>query len=289
METTPQPPQGAPARSGRSRRLRGLIALPFAALILSGCTVPSFGAKKSDTTTGLSTYHLWQGFSIAAAIIGGGTLLLILYAVLRYRRKDDSIPKQSQYHIPLELLYTILPILIVIGLFATTLVVENKVVAEPKTSYVVNINAFQWGWKFSYPGTNALVVGQTTQKPTMMMPLGVDVHFNLTSSDVVHGFYVPDFNFSRYALPGVTNNFTFHAMKTGTFFGQCTQLCGLYHSLMFFQVKVVSLPEYRNWIHQFDTPAGAAAAQAAQQALEQQNATHVPYKPASTTGTGAAN
>ncbi len=68
------------------------------------------------------------------------------------------------------------------------------------------------------------------------MPVGTDVHINLTSTDVIHGFYVRDFNFSRYALPGVKNQFTLHAVQTGTFDGQCTQLCGLYHSLMFFRV-----------------------------------------------------
>ena len=96
-----------------------------------------------------------------------------------------------------------------LGLFAATLVVENKEVANPKTDVTINVNAFQWGWKFTYPGQDVVVIGQTTQDPEMVMPVNENVHINLTSSDVIHGFYVHAFNFSRYALPGVLNQFTF--------------------------------------------------------------------------------
>jgi len=225
--------------------------------------VPGFGASAGVTDSSKSAYHLWQGFSIAAVIIGGLTVLLMLYAVLRYRRKGDRIPEQHQYHLPLEMVYTVVPILIVFGLFAATLVVENKATANPKTNVVVNVNAFQWGWQFLYPGTNALVYGQTTESPVMEIPVNTNVHINLTSTDVIHGFYVRAFNFSRYALPGVVNQFTIRAQSTGTFFGQCTQLCGLYHSLMFFRVKVVSASDYAAWLATFNTPTGIANAAAA--------------------------
>lgn len=221
-------------------------------------------------------YHLWQGFSIGAVIVGGITTVLIIWAVLRYRRKGDNIPKQSQYHVPLELTYTIIPVLIVLGLFAATIVVENKEVANPKTAVTINVNAFQWGWKFSYPGQDVVVVGQTTQDPEMVMPVNENVHINLTSSDVIHGFYVHAFNFSRYALPGVLNQFTFRAVETGTYDGQCTQLCGLYHALMWFRVKVVSDSEYSSWLHSHYNPVAYAAATAA---TKQQTSSVVPTKP----------
>ena len=243
--------------------------------------MPTFGASAGDTTSSRSVYHLWQGFSIGAAIIGTLVLVLLAWAILRYRRKGDTIPTQYQYHIPLELTYTIVPILIVFGLFAATMVVENKEVANPPTKVTIDVNAFQWGWKFSYPGTNAVVVGQTTQTPVMVMPVNTDVHINLTSTDVIHGFYVKAFNFSRYALPGIDNQFTFRAVNTGTFFGQCTQLCGLYHSLMFFKVKVVSASAYQTWLASFTNSAAAQAAAAAQAG---QSATYVPTKVTNSSG-----
>ena len=276
MQTPALPPQGATVRARRWRRLRRAVALPLAALALSGCTVPSFGASPGATTSSRSVFHLWQWFSIGAVVIGGFVCLLILYAVLRYRRKGDNIPKQSQYHIPLEMAYVIVPLLIIVGLFAATLVVENKETANPATKVTINVNAFQWGWKFTYPGTNAFVYGQTTQEPEMVMPVGENVHFNLTSSDVIHGFYVEAFNFSRYALPGVKNEFTFYAEKTGTYFGQCTQLCGLYHALMWFRVKVVSQSQYATWIASFNNPADEAAAKAGAKTADPQTSSGVP-------------
>ena len=243
--------------------------------------MPSFGAHQGATSTSRSTFYLWQGFSIGAVLIGGLVVVLMLFAIIRYRRTSDRIPAQSQYHLPLEVLYTVVPILIVFGLFAATIVVENQVVANPTTKVTIDVNAFQWGWKFSYPGTAAVVVGQTTQTPEMVMPVNTDVHINLTSTDVIHGFYVKAFNFSRYALPGVKNQFTLHAVTTGTFFGQCTQLCGLYHSLMFFNVKVVSPSAYASWLASFNN---ASAAQAAAQATAQQTSTHVPSKPTASSG-----
>ena len=278
MPTPALPPQGASDRTRRWRRARRLGALPLAALILSGCTVPGFGAKPGVTDSSKSVFHLWQGFSIAAVIIGGLTVALMGWAVLRYRSRGDQIPDQHQYHLPLEMIYTVVPILIVFGLFAATLVVENKETANPTSNVNVDVNAFQWGWQFLYPGTNALVVGQTTQSPEMVMPVDTNVHFSLTSTDVIHGFYVRAFNFSRYALPGVDNQFTIRATSTGTFFGQCTQLCGLYHTLMFFRVKVVTASQYAAWLKTFDNPADVAKAKAAATTTAQELATGVPSK-----------
>ncbi len=110
----------------------------------------------------------------------------------------------------------------------------------------------------------------------MVMPVNENVHINLTSSDVIHGFYVHAFNFSRYALPGVLNQFTFRAVSTGTFDGQCTQLCGLYHSLMWFRVKVVSASAYSAWL---SANANTGAAAAASSATNQQTSSIVPTKP----------
>ncbi|MCX6512071.1 MAG: cytochrome c oxidase subunit II [Actinobacteria bacterium] len=236
-------------RIGRHRR--SLVALVATApVLLTGCTVPSFWAPKGATTQAQETYKLWQEFMVVGLIVGGFTLGLIIWAALRYRARDASIPKQTQYHIPVEILYTVIPTILVAGLFWITIVAENKVTAMPVATPTVQVNAFQWGWKFSYPGhPNATVVGQTTENPTLVLPEGVPSKIVLTSSDVVHGFYVNAFDFSRYALPGVINTFTLTPTKTGVFPGQCTQLCGLYHSIMYFKVKVVSPAAFKTWLN----------------------------------------
>jgi cytochrome c oxidase subunit 2 len=265
--------------SGRARRRLGILALVVSPIVLSGCTMSSFGAHPGATTTGRQTYHLWQGFTIGAILVGGITLALIVYAAVRYRVRpsDEGVPRQTQYHLPLEIVYTVIPILIVLVLFAFTVVVENDVTALPAPAVTIRVEAFQWGWRFDYPGFT--VVGQTTQTPTLEMPEHEDVRIVLRSLDVVHGFYIPAFNFQRQALPGVVNPFTFNAQETGTFFGQCTQYCGLYHSLMWFKVKVVTPAAYVSWLRSNQTAAARLAAIAAAAATAQQLNPNVAVRP----------
>ena len=158
------------------------------------------------------------------------------------------MPVQSQYHTLTEIIYTVVPILIVIALFVATVVVENKVTAvESHPEASVDVYAFQWGWEFQYPN-GVKIIGQTTDAPTMVIPTGQTVRITLRSLDVLHGFYVPEFNFSRYASPGYYTQFDFNVLHNGVYRGQCTQLCGLYHSLMFFNVRSVSPSDYQRWL-----------------------------------------
>lgn len=231
----------------RGRRLLPLIVL--APLALAGCQLPSFGAFKGATSQGHDAYKLWQGFFIAGLVVGGFVLLLIVWAWVRYRRRHDQLPRQTQYRPVIEVLYTVLPILIVIGLFVFTVITENEVDAIPRTQVTVRVTAFQWGWQFYYPATGKTVIGETTQTPQMVLPVGEAVTIHLVSADVVHGFYIPAFDFSRYAQPGVTNLFNFNVLHPGVYRAQCSQLCGLYHSLMYFSVKAVAPAQFEAWVH----------------------------------------
>lgn len=244
------------------RRSRGwaVVAAAASALLLAGCQLPAFGAYRGATTQGHDSFKLWQGFFIAGLVVFAIVFLLILWAVLRYRRRSDAMPPQTQYHILFEIVYTVVPVLIVLALFGVTFVTENAVDAVTRKQLAVNVTAFQWGWQFQYPGYHVRVLGIETQDPTMVLPTGETVRIYLRSADVVHGFYVPAFDFSRYAQPGVTNQFNFHITHTGVYRGQCTQYCGLYHSLMYFQVKAVTPAAFATWVHQqksSTTPAGS--------------------------------
>ena len=114
---TPETP--AP-RAKSSRRRLALVVIGLGALLLTGCQLPTFGAYKGSTTQAQSTFHLWQGFFIAGIVVGGFTLLLIVWAIFRYRRRSDDMPVQTQYHTLTEIIYTVMPILIVLGLFWAT-------------------------------------------------------------------------------------------------------------------------------------------------------------------------
>lgn len=210
--------------------------------------MPNFGAYRGSTSQAQDAFKLWQFFFIAGIAIGGIVAILIVWSVFRYRRRSDAIPPQTQYHTLFELVYTIVPVLLVLVLFAFTVITENEVDAVSNSPDVkINVTAFQWGWQFQYPTYHVSVQGVETQDPAMVVPAGKTVRIYLRSADVVHGFYVPQFNFSRYALPGVTNVFDLNVLHPGVYRGQCTQLCGLYHSLMFFRVKAVTPQQFQVW------------------------------------------
>ncbi len=248
------------------KRLGVLVALAAGAVLLGGCTLPTFGARTPVSKQGSDSIKLWQGFFIAGAIVFILVFLLILFASLRYRRRrgeQERIPRQTQYHTLIEILYTSIPVVIVLVLFAFTFVTENNVDALPKPKMAVTVTAFQWGWQFTYtsstdptathePGykgrSTFTVSGVETQAPELVLPANETVRLYVRSADVIHGFYVPDFDYSVYAQPGVTNKFTVNLKKTGVFRAQCTQFCGLYHSLMRFRVESLSSSTFATWL-----------------------------------------
>jgi cytochrome c oxidase subunit 2 len=258
---TGSPSDGATTRSGRRRRW--VIALAIGApLALAGCNAyPSYGASSGVTKQGHETFKLWSGMMTAGIVVFVLVGAMILWSVFRYRRTSDKMPKQFHEHGPIEVVYTVIPILIVGVLFFFTVLTENNVDATVPASVTtvgtdpvvdVTVTAFQWGWRFAYPHYNVDVVGETTNGPDnhgpqMVVPKGETVQITLVSNDVIHGFYLRDINFSRYAQPGVTNVFDLTFNQLGTFDGQCTQFCGLYHSEMLFTVKSVSPAAFASW------------------------------------------
>ncbi len=252
----------AATRKRRGRRWAAGVAVA-APLVLAGCNFyPSYGASKGVTKQGQDTFKLYSGMMTTGIIVFVFVFLLIMWTVLRYRRRSEEIPRQFHENVPVEILYTGIPIIIVFVLFFFTVLTENNVDATVPANAVitsagkpvvdVRVTAFQWGWRFDYPDLNVGVAGEVTNGPDghgpqMVVPVGQTVQITLVSNDVIHGFYLRDFNFSRYALPGVVNYFDFNVVHAGTYFGQCTQICGLYHSEMLFSVRAVSPAQFRQW------------------------------------------
>lgn len=204
--------------------------------------------------------HLWQGAWIACAIIGVLVWGLIFFAVIRYRRKsgDPEAPKQTKYHLPLELLYTLIPVLIIGVLFFYTVRTQNTVLAkDTKPQHTIGVVGQKWAWTFNYMEANNPQVGADlhefgtlTHYADLYLPVGESVRFNITSADVDHSFWVPAFYFKLDAIPGHPNSFDLTPTKIGTFDGKCAELCGTYHAKMLFTVHVVSADDYYRYLQQ---------------------------------------
>ena len=241
-----------PAKKGRPI-LRALLLTPLA-LFLTGCAqVSGLGFEEGITSVNDISLSLWQGSWIAAAVVGVFTLILILWPAVFHRAKASKgeFPKQTQYNVPMEVAYTIIPFIIVAVLFYFTAVKQNEIVERTTTyAHEITVEGFQWSWQFGYPeaGPKAVVTGTPANPPTLVVPLGEKVRYTITSNDVVHGFWVPAFMIQMQNLPGVTNSLEFTAKKLGTYPGRCNILCGRNHSQMLFTVKVVTPSEYKTYL-----------------------------------------
>jgi cytochrome c oxidase subunit 2 len=233
-----------------------LWALPLAplTLLLTGCAkVSGLGYEEGVTSVNDISLSLWQGAWIAGGVVGVFTLILILWPAVFHRAKASKgeFPKQTQYNVPVEVAYTIIPFIIVAVLFYYTAVKQTEIVEKTSNyKHEILVDGFQWSWQFSYPeaGPKAVVTGTPAQPPTLYVPLGEKVRYTITSNDVVHGFWIPAFMIQMQNLPGVTNYLEFTANKLGTYPGRCNILCGRNHSQMLFSVKVVTPGEYKTYL-----------------------------------------
>ncbi len=226
------------------------MLLGAALLGLPSCS-ERFGAPDPSSVQGGEVVDLWRVFVLTSIVVGGIVIGLIAFAVIRYRGSKAGQAAAFNKHIPLEIVYTAIPVLIVAGLFFATFDVEQEVdstTAEPQLT--VAVTGFDWSWRFSYQGSGVSVTGLPSRPPTLVLPEGRVVRIFLTSADVIHAFYVPDLLFKRDAIPGRTNVFQIVPDRAGTFRGECAEYCGLDHARMSFDVRVVPGADFDTWLAQ---------------------------------------
>jgi cytochrome c oxidase subunit 2 len=246
---------------------RGLkwAALPVAAslmLLLSGCSQQEFSRGFLPGVPGVTNHTdritgLWTTSWIVLWGIGIIAWGLMFYAVIVYRRRkgETGLPPQLRYNNPIETLFTVVPLIITIGFFAFT-ARDMAAIEEPNANPDVTIQviAKQWSWDFNYVNGNVYDSGIQSQfdgeegseaaLPTLYLPVNKSVKVDLTARDVIHSFWVVDFLYKKDMFPGRTNHMYFTPQVEGTYKGKCAELCGEYHSMMLFNVKVVSQAEY---------------------------------------------
>ncbi|GAA2910738.1 cytochrome c oxidase subunit II [Streptomyces mexicanus] len=278
-------------RSPRRPMRRKLLQALTAGLVLAtatGCTYkdfPRLGMPTPTTEEAPRILSLWQGSWAAAIAVGCLVWGLILWSAIFHRRSRTKVevPPQTRYNMPIEALYTVVPLLIVSVLFYFTARDESKLLDESKKPDVtVNVVGYQWSWAFNYitPVSGSTGDAKTDKNlaaipdrfknafpanaggvydagtpssrnpqtglpgPTLWLPKGKTVRFILTSRDVNHSFWVLPFLMKMDVIPGHTNSFQVTPNKEGTFRGKCAELCGQDHSRMLFNVKVVSPDRY---------------------------------------------
>ncbi|WP_340562090.1 aa3-type cytochrome oxidase subunit II [Streptomyces sp. GSL17-111] len=285
-------------RSSRRPMRRMLPPALTAALVLAtatGCTsedLPRLGMPTPVTEEAPRILSLWQGSWAAALAVGVLVWGLILWSVIFHRRSRTKVqvPTQTRYNMPIEALYTVVPLIMVSVLFYFTARDESELLeTSEKPDHVINVVGYQWSWGFNYledvdgdvstdnrdaeelvgipdrmmeavpegaegvhvAGTPADRNPQTGNPgPTLWLPKGESVQFILTSRDVIHSFWVVPFLMKQDVIPGHTNVFEVTPNKEGTFLGKCAELCGTDHARMLFNVKVVSPERYQQHLEE---------------------------------------
>lgn len=194
-------------------------------------------------------HHVWNVFFLAAIGVAGTVYVLIFWSLIRYRRRDDRLPPQFKFHTPAEIVFTVIPILIVIGLFAVTYTAEQRIERlDPQPAARIRVTGFDWSWRFEYAGGGPTVTGTPQRPPVLVIPVGRTVRIDITSADVDHAFYVPGFLFKRDAIPGLVSSFDWVVSRPGLYRGECAEFCGLDHAAMNFTVSAVTQQAYEQWL-----------------------------------------
>jgi cytochrome c oxidase subunit 2 len=255
------------ARGTRARPSAGArVGLGFGAAallaLLSGCDVgkafDGFGwPQEGITNDAHRMYDLWIGSVVAALVVGVLVWGLIFWCVIRYRKRSDELPDQTRYNVPMETVYTVAPFLIIAVLFYYTAVVQTDVDRLSRNpDVVVEVVAYKWNWQFNYldgPGEDAETVASTLGSsdyiPVLVVPSGKRIRFEETSRDVVHSFWVPELLFKRDVFPGdLRNVFEVVIDRDGAYVGRCAELCGTYHSMMNFEMRVVPPADFERFL-----------------------------------------
>jgi len=241
---------------GRTIRLAGFVVL---ALALAGCSTDSqwerVGMPEIKTEQGEHILALWQGAWVALLLTGVVTWALIIGVPIWFRRRsEDEVPVQTRYNLPIEIFYTIFPIIMVVAFFSQTVRVQNIALEHVEPDVNITVVGQKWSWTFNHPhesenGDNVFVSGTGEDIPEVVIPVDKVVEFDLASPDVIHNFGIPAFAMRMDVVPGnVDNSYQVTPTEEGTYDGKCYELCGAYHSRMLFTVKVVSWEEYQQYL-----------------------------------------
>lgn len=244
------------------RRLKGASLLTILAVVLAGCTAQSsmgwLPTERGLTNQVDRVIDLWVVSWIVLLVVGVITWLLLIWATVVYRRRkgQTGLPTQLRYNMPIEVFYTIVPLILVLVLFGFT-ARDQIAIEQPLEDPDVSIEVYgkRWAWDFNYLNENVYSAGiqaqelpggriETESLPVLYLPVDQKVEITIESRDVIHSFWIIDFLYKKDMIPSRTNYWYFVPQKEGVYRGKCAELCGEYHSMMLFEVRVVSVDEY---------------------------------------------
>ena len=189
-------------------------------------------------------------------------LFLMVYACIRFRASRNPNPSTTTHNVTVEILWTLIPCLILIVMAVPSFKILYKQDTIPKADVTVKAIGYQWYWGYEYPDENIIFESYMIEEEDLkenqprllavdnevVVPVNKVIKVLITANDVLHAWALPSFGVKRDAVPGRINETWFKAEKIGTYYGQCSELCGIKHAFMPITVRVVSEEDYQDWL-----------------------------------------
>ena len=207
-----------------------------------------------------------HGLLVIITLISIFVSALLVWVFVRYNRKANPTPSSTTHNTPIEILWTIVPVFILIGIGVISLPILLKQLRIPESDVVIKATGAQWYWSYDYPQHDFSFDSVMLEKEELekfgysqdeyllatdnpvVVPVNKNITVQVTASDVIHAWKIMSFGVHQDGVPGRLAELWFKPEKEGVYFGQCSELCGLNHSYMPIVVKVVSQEEYEAWL-----------------------------------------
>ena len=220
-----------------------------------------FQEPASQTMRDIVWFHDYMLVPIIVAI-SVFVLFLMLYVMIRFRASKNPNPSKTTHNVVVEIVWTLVPCLILIVMAVPSFKVLYSQDTIPKADVTIKAIGYQWYWGYEYPDENIIFDSYMIEdkdlkkgQPRLLavdnvvvVPVNKVVKVLITANDVLHAWALPAFGVKRDAMPGRVNETWFKAEKEGTYYGQCSELCGIKHAFMPIEVRVVSDEEYEQWL-----------------------------------------
>jgi cytochrome c oxidase subunit 2 len=222
-----------------------------------------FGLQQSaspvmDNITSFHTFVLW-----IIAVVSVFVLALLVIVILRFNARSNPVPSRTTHNTLIEVIWTVVPVLILVAIAVPSFRLLFYQLTIPQADLTIKATGKQWFWTYTYPDQdglefNSVMLQDKDRKPDQPRLLAVDndivvpvnkvVRMQVIGADVIHAFAVPSFGIKIDAIPGRLNETWFRATREGTYYGQCSELCGKDHAYMPIAVRVVSEQAYNTWL-----------------------------------------
>ena len=254
--------------------LAGVVGLAVSGTAYAGDGQPSpweMGFQKAATPImeQITSFHTYV--TIIITLIALFVMVLLLLVMRRFNEKANPEPSRTTHHTPLEIAWTVVPILILVAIAIPSFRLLFAQYDFPKADLTVTATGNQWYWTYDYPDQgihfDSIIVQDADLKPgqprlltvdhELVVPVNKNVVVQVKANDVIHDWAVPSFGIKLDAVPGRLQLTWFRAEREGMFYGQCSELCGRNHAFMPIAVRVVSEAEFNDWVTKTKTPSAS--------------------------------